>query len=123
LRPFRRLQNCNHAVNDRFNRCPPWEFNFSVMIREAVTNQTASARQWLASMAKTKIKKCCRINNRFAFDVKMLTPSARPLKGGAVSLGTRTPAGHSGRRSESGARGQGLVTSAPGRLRQNARPA
>jgi len=36
---------------------------------------------------------------------------------------TRTPAGHSGRRSESGARGQGLVTSAPGRLRENARPA
>ena len=36
---------------------------------------------------------------------------------------TRTLAGHSGWRSESGARGQGLVTSALGRLRENARPA
>ena len=35
----------------------------------------------------------------------------------------RTLAGHSGWWSESGACGQGLVTSAPGRLRENARPA
>jgi hypothetical protein len=48
----------------------------------------------------------------------MLTTSARPLEGGAVSLDARTPAGHSGRWSESGSRGQGLVTSAPGRLRR-----
>src|SRR6185437_6695887 len=52
-----------------------------------------------------------------------LTPPPHPLKAGAVSLRTRTLAGHSGWWSESGACGQGLVTSAPGRLRENARPA
>ena len=36
---------------------------------------------------------------------------------------TRTPAGHAGWRSESGSRGSGLVTLAPGRLRENVRPA
>jgi hypothetical protein len=80
-------------------------------------------RECPTSMAKTKKKKRRRINGRSALDGKMLTPSARPLKGDAVSLRARTPAGHSGWRSESGARGQGLVTSALGRLRDNARPA
>jgi hypothetical protein len=82
-----------------------------------------SLRECLASTAKTKIKKRRRIKGLFALDGKMLTASARPLKGDAVSLRARTPAGHSGWWSESGARGQGLVTSAPGRLRDNARPA
>src|SRR6185312_7960395 len=48
---------------------------------------------------------------------------AAPTKWRRRLASTRTPAGHSGWRSESGACGQGLVTSAPGRLRENARPA
>jgi len=48
---------------------------------------------------------------------------AAPTKSRRRFASTRTPAGHSGWRSESGARGQGLVTSALGRLRENARPA
>jgi hypothetical protein len=52
-----------------------------------------------------------------------LTNETRYVTSQFISLGTRTPAGHSGWWSESGARGQGLVTSAPGRLRDNARPA
>ena len=52
-----------------------------------------------------------------------LTTPARQLNGRAVSLHARTLAGHSGWRSESGARGQGLVASAPGRLWADARPA
>ncbi len=74
-------------------------------------------------MARAKIKKRWRINGRFAPDGKILTMPARRLEGRAVSLHARTPAGHSGWRSESGSRGQGLVTSALGRLRDNARPA
>jgi hypothetical protein len=35
----------------------------------------------------------------------------------------RTPAGHAGWRSESGSRGRRFVTSAPGRLREDVRPA
>src|SRR5579859_298854 len=48
---------------------------------------------------------------------------AAPTKSRRRFAPTRTLAGHSGWRSESGARGQGLVTSALGRLRENARPA
>jgi hypothetical protein len=85
-----------------------------------------SYREWAAKLGvdgENENKKRRRINDPAVRERIMLTFARRPLKGGAVSLGTRTPAGHSGRWSESGARGQGLVTSAPGRLWDNARPA
>jgi hypothetical protein len=40
-----------------------------------------------------------------------------------ISLAERTAAGDTGWWIESGSRGRGLVASAPGRLRENARPA
>jgi hypothetical protein len=84
---------------------------------------SASARRCLASMAKAKIEKTAQNQRHSARRKIMLTSARPPLKGDAVSLSARTLAGHSGWWSESGARGQGLVTSALGRLRDNARPA
>jgi|GEM_PF-7070471 len=105
---FRRMGFAPHNAAYKFLR---------IIIAKIASSSAAPARA-----PKQRSRKASGINavcvGNESFDT-----ARKPTKSPRRLASTRTPAGHSGWRSESGARGQGLVTSAPGRLRENARPA